>query len=201
MFLELHNGLQTRCYSSLSLSVCLSLPLSSWVWVFVVKKKTRRMNHKPTATPAFESARKLGRITKTWHPNWEKNATQMFLELHNGLQTRCYSSLSLSLFASPFLFLGLSFCSEEEDPEDEPQTNGDASVWICQKARSNYKNLTPKLREKCDANVFRTAQRTPNTLLQLSFSLSASPSLFLSLFLLLIDLRPQRIESHSLKTP
>jgi len=38
--------------------------------------------------------------------------------------------LSLSLFvsASPFLFLGLSFCSEEEDLEDEPQTNGDASV-------------------------------------------------------------------------
>ncbi len=32
-------------------------------------------------------------------------------------------------------------------------------------------------------------------------SLSVSPSLFLSLFLLLIDLRPQRIESHSLKTP
>jgi hypothetical protein len=30
---------------------------------------------------------------------------------------------------------------------------------------------------------------------------SASPSLFLSLFLLLIDLRPQRIESHSLKMP
>jgi len=34
-----------------------------------------------------------------------------------------------------------------------------------------------------------------------SLSLSASPFLFLSLFLLLIDLRPQRIESHSLKTP
>jgi hypothetical protein len=34
-----------------------------------------------------------------------------------------------------------------------------------------------------------------------SLYLSASPSLFLSLFLLLIDLRPQRIESHSLKTP
>jgi len=50
----------------------------------------------------------------------------MFLELHNELQTRCYSSLSL--FASPSLFLGLSFCSEEEDLEDEPQTNGDASV-------------------------------------------------------------------------
>jgi len=83
------------------------------------------MSHKLAATPAFEYARKFGRITKTWHPNWEKNATQMFLKLHNGLQTRCYSSLSLS----------------------------------------------------------------------------ASPSLFLSLFLLLIDLRPQRIESHSLKTP
>jgi len=180
------------------------------------------------------------------------------------------------VFASPSLFLGLSFCNEEEDLEDEPQTNDDASVWICQKARSNYKNLTPKLREKCDANVFRTTQWTPNTLLQLSLSLSlclrlpfsswvwvfvvkktwrmshkpmatpafesarkfgritkiwhpnweknvtqmflglhnglqtrcysflslsVSPSLFLSLFLLLIDLRPQRIESHSLKTP
>jgi hypothetical protein len=34
-----------------------------------------------------------------------------------------------------------------------------------------------------------------------SLSLSTSPSFFLSLFLLLIDLRPQRIESHSLKTP
>jgi len=37
--------------------------------------------------------------------------------------------------------------------------------------------------------------------LSLSLSLCASPSFFLSLFLLLIDLQPQRIKSHPLKTP
>jgi hypothetical protein len=48
----------------------------------------------------------------------------------------------------------------------------------------------------CTLRTPLESQQTPNTLPQLS--LCASPSLFLSLFLLLINLRPQRIEPHSL---
>jgi len=72
------------------------------------------------------------------------------------------------------------------------------SLELCQ---SRSRNKTIACFDQETKPVLTWTKKQNRRLHRNSLYLSASPSLFLSLFLLLIDLRPQRIESHSLKTP
>jgi len=72
------------------------------------------------------------------------------------------------------------------------------SLELCQ---SGSRNKTIACFDQETKPVLTWTKKQNRRLHRNSLYLSASPSLFLSLFLLLIDLRPQRIESHSLKTP